>query len=371
MNQMTPAAAAIILICLIAVTLLIRAVWETRQLTVSKIVVEKKNTQEGLPGVCFDEQSEQTVCVSAIYKKNISSQDILPHDEANRFRIIQLSDLHADHLFISPARLIQTISSAQPDLIVFTGDLTGKDKHIAKGLSLLKTIQQDTVLSTIPFAAVPGNHDTEETIAGMKALGITILANAHCSFSSAAGPVQIVGLEDLRTGQPNFEKALRTCITDSMTARTSKKILDNGSKKIACETPNAASVRSCPTIFSDRHTDNGPDHCAQFVFPADGHRVILAHNPDTVFNIPEKAASIMLTGHFHGGQIWMPFRFEFIMLREEKLPRMGITQGLTCFRGLQLYISRGLGCVSIPLRLFSLPELAVIDLMREETYDKS
>ena len=364
MNQITPAAAAFILTGLVAVILLIRAVWEIRQLTVSQIVVKKINSHSSIPAVCSAKNADQAACLSAKYIKKISSRDIVPDADLQAFRIIQLSDLHVEHLSINHARLIETISAARPDLIVFTGDLTGNDKYIAKGLAFLSAIRQHKTLSAVPFAAVPGNHDTDETIAGMKTLGIIMLTNAHCSFSSPAGPVQIVGLDDLRTGLPSFETAIRTCLCASDTAAAENK-LPGSSRKTADN--NAYSSSSCTSAISSVQTGTG-DSCHGYV-PDSGHRVILAHNPDSVFTVPEKAASLMLTGHFHGGQIWMPFRFEFIMLREEKMPRIGITRGLNYFRGQQLFISRGLGCVSIPLRLFSLPELTIIDLLQEESND--
>ena len=91
-----------------------------------------------------------------------------------------------------------------------------------------------------------------------------------------------------------------------------------------------------------------------------GCNIAFSHNPDIVFKIPEGYVDYLLCGHFHGGQIWMPFNLEFRILRNEVLCKMGITRGAHKVKGINLYISRGLGNVCFPLRFLSTPEIAIL-----------
>jgi predicted MPP superfamily phosphohydrolase len=84
--------------------------------------------------------------------------------------------------------------------------------------------------------------------------------------------------------------------------------------------------------------------------------VLLSHQP-TVFDLDEaRAASLILSGHTHGGQIRLPLI---------GAPARLVTQHLKYDSGLfkrdaaQLYVSRGVGVIGLPLRLGVRPEIAV------------
>ncbi|MDP4095180.1 MAG: metallophosphoesterase, partial [Bacillota bacterium] len=83
------------------------------------------------------------------------------------------------------------------------------------------------------------------------------------------------------------------------------------------------------------------------------------HNPDAVLSMPPKSVEYLFTGHFHGGQVWLPFNLEFLTLRKEKLCRMGIRRNLHKVNDINIYINRGLGNVCLPIRFLSRPEITV------------
>jgi predicted MPP superfamily phosphohydrolase len=85
-------------------------------------------------------------------------------------------------------------------------------------------------------------------------------------------------------------------------------------------------------------------------------------NPDVVLRIPGKIVDYLFAGHFHGGQIWMPYNLEFFLFRDDVLCRMGIKKGLKCINGIRVYLNRGLGNVVVPLRFLSRPEILICTL---------
>ena len=93
----------------------------------------------------------------------------LSFNESGEFKIVQFTDLHigAYPLVEKDLRTLQLIEKIikeeEPDLIVLTGDLIwtkGIQEPSKSYESILKLLEK----SRKPFAIVPGNHDTEETI---------------------------------------------------------------------------------------------------------------------------------------------------------------------------------------------------------------
>ena len=92
--------------------------------------------------------------------------------------------------------------------------------------------------------------------------------------------------------------------------------------------------------------------------------ILIVHDPDAFIHLePEYRPDFMLSGHLHGGQMKLPFRIEFLILRKsDKLPRMGAVQGVYDLSGTTVFISRGLGCGILPFRFLSLPEATVVEI---------
>lgn len=95
--------------------------------------------------------------------------------------------------------------------------------------------------------------------------------------------------------------------------------------------------------------------------PAGACAILLAHEPDFA---DEAAASgriaLQLSGHSHGGQVRLPFRGPLV------LPPLGrrYVAGLYRVAGMPLYVSRGVGVVSPPVRFLCRPEVTLLTLRR-------
>lgn len=231
------------------------------------------------------------------------------------FRFLHITDIHIGLLFISPSRIKKTIEKTKPDFILISGDFLDHRKHIKKLEKWLKGIE-----CGIPTYAVLGNHDhlcfqkdtnfKNEFMQLMKHLNIRILVNEIVVLKNRNNSfaVALVGLDDCKSG----------------------------------------------VLFNEQIFE-GLKEKYKFV-------LAFSHNPDAALRIPEGSISLFIAGHFHGGQIWLPFNLEYLLLRKDKVSRMGHIKGFTSIRNNRVYISRGLGTVLIPFRFFSVPEVTVFDI---------
>ncbi|MBN1418949.1 MAG: metallophosphoesterase [Planctomycetes bacterium] len=95
--------------------------------------------------------------------------------------------------------------------------------------------------------------------------------------------------------------------------------------------------------------------------PAGATAILLAHEPDFADDAAATGRiALQLSGHTHGGQVRIPFRGAVL------LPPLGrkYVMGHHRIGGMQLYVTRGVGVVPPPFRLFCRPEVTLIDLRR-------
>jgi len=235
-------------------------------------------------------------------------------------RFLHMTDIHIGLLNISASRIQKTIRDANPDYILLGGDLIDKPRDLKKLMRWFSALDLH-----VPVFYTLGNHDhgclkkspdfRKEFMAAMKKLNIRVLINEAVLLKgkkkqnpeSADNTVVLAGMDDIKVGtpvEPQFFEGLR----------------DQG---------------CCILAFS--------------------------HNPDIVLHIPEGSVDLLVLGHFHGGQMWLPFKLEYLLLRKDKVSKMGHIKGFSVIRNNRMYISRGLGTVLFPFRFFSVPEVTVFD----------
>lgn len=248
--------------------------------------------------------------------------------------LVQLSDFHYDGIRLSDDLLEQAINAsnqATPDLILLTGDYVTDDPTPIHQLVLrLKNLQ-----SRAGIYAVLGNHDyyyqrsKAEITTALTNIGIKVLNNQVAY--PLGKKLALVGLAD----------------------KWSKQFL--------------------PASVMDQLDPHIP-------------RIVLSHNPDTAQQLQSWRVDLQLSGHTHGGQIWIPglgpalqyMRNLQPLLRHIPYPLRRIlpfnpkcikvvrnwkwAQGLHQVGTNQLYINRGLGTY-LPGRLFCPPEVTIIRLI--------
>ncbi len=230
------------------------------------------------------------------------------------FRIAVIADLHLGPL-VGPdflRRALERLCGARPDLVLLVGDLVerpgGSVKTLARALR--------PVCSRFLTCAVMGNHDywygLEAFRPAMAAAGVDILINEHRLLRRGPGGhvddspgIALLGLDDYLYGSPDFARA-----ADG---------IENGT-----------------------------------------FTILAAHHPDQADALPpDPGVDLMLCGHTHGGQIRL-FGKAPVTYTKNKRYLSGLIRG----PGFPMYISRGLGCTTIPLRIGADPELPIITLRR-------
>ena len=154
--------------------------------------------------------------------------------------------------------------------------------------------------------AVPGNHDNKElTLYTLSKKGIRLLINELVPLYRKNEYILIAGVDDLWLGMLDIDRTLR----DS-----------NGE----------------PTIM-------------------------LSHNPDIITAVKHKNVDFVMAGHTHGGQICIPFVKPTVMFPQFDTPYMA---GLFREGKTTLYVNKGIGTSTYPVRFFARPEISVFTLQR-------
>lgn len=224
----------------------------------------------------------------------------------DRLRIVQVSDLHVHGIGTLERQLFEQLHESQADLIVITGDSIDR----AGSLPLL-----DTLLGEFPRSprvlAILGNWEYRSGISPEQFArtyarhGIELLVNRSIELEHRGRTIRVTGLDDILYGRPEAATAI------------------GDGRPLA-------------------------------------HHLVLAHCPisrDTLGLPPEHAASLVLSGHTHGGQVAPCGMAAFLP------PGCGryVAGWYRDAGGPPLYVSRGIGTSGLPIRIGATPELVQID----------
>ncbi|HXO85652.1 MAG TPA: metallophosphoesterase [Gemmatimonadales bacterium] len=234
----------------------------------------------------------------------------------NGLRIAHLSDVHAGiHMPEEKMKeLVRQTNALGADLIVQTGDMIDiSQSYIPEYVRAFRDLH-----APLGVVTVLGNHDRytgqDAVIRGVRDAGQVFVQNGSHIIERGGAGLALVGIDDPRNWRADdpqhddLELALR-------------------------RTPPAG----------------------------EAFRILLAHRPGAFDGAIPRGIPLTLAGHIHGGQFylpvigWSPGRLitKYVMGHFEN----GASQ---------LYVSRGIGVVGIPLRVFAPPEIELFELRRSD-----
>jgi hypothetical protein len=220
--------------------------------------------------------------------------------------VLHISDMHLEHLSITPDRLRRSLAGKKIDLVALTGDFMDRKSSIPKLAPYLQALND--LAPRYGIYAVFGNHDyalKDRHLARLKRLlnnyGCKVLQNDNDSFVVRGKRINVIGIDDFSTKRSDLQRSYRNI--------------------------------------------------------EDGFNLVLTHDPNVVLYMNGYAADYMLAGHFHGGQIHWPKPFHLAFMGE--LVRMNKVKGLHSYGGKKFYISEGLGQTGLNIRIGSRPEITL------------
>lgn len=265
------------------------------------------------------------ICVSA-YRcgRELRSSDYEIETELTEpIRLVQLTDLHGNVFGEGNDVLIQMVAQAQPDLILMTGDMLDRQDETPDVVCALS--RKLSELAPVYYGY--GNHEyawmqshNESLTPALEEAGAVVLDVSYMD-------IEING-QSLRLG--GYHGYYRQPHMFSVTEEEHQQQLD------FCET------------FED----------------TDRYKILLSHIPTAWLDwgyIEKFPVDLVLSGHYHGGQIRLP------LLGGVYAPYIGLfpeyTEGLYTGKTAVCVLSTGLGSTPGIPRINNLPELTVVDLI--------
>ena len=135
-------------------------------------------------------------------------------------------------------------------------------------------------------------------------------------------------------------------------------VLNNQSVKIRNRGTQSISLVG---LESEMLGNPDPEAAYQNISP-DSFTIALCHTPDTVLRLPQDQTDLMLAGHSHGGQVYIPLLGTFYRANYAEIYYRGKHQ----VDDILLDVSNGTGTTRMDVRLFSPAEIVVYRLEHAE-----
>lgn len=280
--------------------------------------------------------------------------------ELDGFTILQISDLHEREFGKNQKQILKKINGIDYDVLAFTGDiLTEPESTNYEGFyTLLEGIENKDSLLYIQGNADPSNYEITHTleksefIKGMEERGARLLESFE-TFYVEGIPIHFVNLEMAIIKNPDQIGQVNGVVRD---------------------------FHAGDPAYQTYQSKLWKEMIVQGILDTKDPLISLNHYPvpDARFDYIEKDPNtsmrdfdLMIAGHYHGGQIRVPFIGALFIPDpwyepNSFLPPQDRVKGLWEYQGYKQYVSAGLGSSEaisyLNFRLFNPPEINVIKL---------
>jgi predicted MPP superfamily phosphohydrolase len=234
----------------------------------------------------------------------------------NGLRIAHLSDVHAGTNMSEEKmrEIVKQTNALGADLILQTGDMIDiSQSFIPDYVRAFRDLH-----APLGVVTCLGNHDRytgeDAVIRGVKDAGQVFVKNGVHVIERGGAALALMGIDDPRNWRADDPQ-------------------DDDIEQ---------SLRTTPPV-------------------RDAFRILLAHRPGAFDGAAPRAIPLTLAGHIHGGQFYLPVIGWSPGRLITKYVMGHFTQGSS-----QLYVSRGIGVVGVPLRVFVPAEIALLELRRSD-----
>ncbi len=238
----------------------------------------------------------------------------------NGFKIAQISDLHNAEIGKDNHKLLETLKTAKPDIIVITGDLVdSRTTNIEIALSFIKN-----AIEIAPCYFITGNHEAriteyEKMKNSLTDLGVLVLEDEKIKIKTEGSFITLIGVND-----PSF--------TTDYLFGDSAEVMRNKLESLTEEN--------------------------------DGYTILLSHRPELFDVYVDYDIDLTLSGHAHGGQFRLPFVGGVFAPNQGFFPQYD--GGSYSKNNSTMIVSRGIGNSLFPLRFNNRPEVVLIELIKEK-----
>lgn len=247
----------------------------------------------------------------------------------NGLKIVALSDIHGGSNNVTEEKIreiVSRVNQQNPDIIVILGDFVSTSKGIGTPLRMpVETIAENLrgLKARYGVFGVLGNHDVwhnpDDIKIALQNAGIRMLENEVAYIEINGQKLRILGLQDHTriTSWSRFSEMIKTIL--------------------------AANDQT-------------------------GDLIVLEHSPDILPIITGKLSiskdlKLMLAGHTHGGQVWLP------LIGSPIVPSsygQKYAYGHIRENDVDMFVTTGIGTSILPVRFMVPPEIAVLEIFQEQ-----